>query len=406
MPVNGDTARNADDFWLRVGAELADDLAVDAVERDRAGKPPYDEMARIRESGLLAALAPPDAAGPGMEWPTACAVVRRIAAADGSMGELLGRHYVLSWSARLFADPERAAELEADARKGQWLWAGDTGGLRPHAFARDTGAGRSLVRSTRHGGGTLRGSRAVASAVTLADRFVLNATADDTGEPLVVLVAPGDAGIARRPAHDRLGQRLTDAGTLQLDEVATGSGDILGPAPVDEHTAPPFTMLAPLALRLMLTQVALGIAEGALTEAGDLSRAAARRVRATEDPGGPLATTDGDVLFAFGSLALALHSASAVADRATAALTGSLRAGRGLDDEGRTRTAVLVAAAEAVTVPAALRTGEDILGLAEAEGLDRFWRDLRTLVVRAPAGPGLRALGEHYLSGDLGRAAR
>ncbi|WP_329459515.1 acyl-CoA dehydrogenase family protein [Streptomyces sp. NBC_01497] len=402
---SGETMGGADDFWLRVGRELADDLAVDAVERDRAGKPPYDEMVRVRESGLLAALAPPDARGFGMGWRTACAVVRRIAAADGSMGELLGRHYVLSWSARFFAGPERAAEWEADARKEQWLWAGDTGTTRPHAFARDTGTGPSLIRAARRGGGgVLRGSRTVASAVTLADRLVLNATADDTGEPLVVCVAPGDAGILREAAHDRLGQRLTDAGTVHFDEVATDAEAVLGPFWTDEDVAPPFTMLASAALRLMLTHVALGIAEGALAEAGDLSRAEARRLRAVEDPGGPLAATDGDVLLAFGSLALDLHSASAVVDRATTALADSLREGRKLDEERRTGTAVLVAAAEAVTVPAALRTGEGVLGLGEAEGLDRFWRDLRTLVGRVPAGHALRVLGEYYLSGDLGPA--
>ncbi|MEW2545775.1 acyl-CoA dehydrogenase [Streptomyces sp. NPDC047002] len=392
-------------FWLRVAGELADDLAVDAAERDRAGKPPYDEVARVRESGLLPALAPPDGRGLGMEWPTGCAVVRRIAAADGSLGELLGRHYALSWSARFFADPERARAVEAEARTGQWLWAGDTGTPSPHAFAPEAGAGAFLVRAVRRGGAVLHGSRALACAVTVADRFVLDATADDTGEPVVVLVDPRHAGVAREQAHDRLGQRLADAGTCRFDAVPAGADAVLGPAAADDETAAPFTTLAPLALRLVLTQVALGIAEGALAEAGELSRAAARTARATEDPGGPLAPADGDMLRAFGSLALALHAASAAVAQATAALSEALGAGPGLDEERRARAAVLVVAAEAVTVPAALRAGERVLGLARAEGLDRFWRDLRTLVVRSPEGQGLRAIGEHYLSGALGAAA-
>jgi alkylation response protein AidB-like acyl-CoA dehydrogenase len=404
--VSGGSAAENDAFWLRVAGELADDLAADAVERDRAGKSPYEEVARIRESGLLTALAPPDSEGRGMPWRTACAAVRRIAAADGSMGELLGRHYAFSWSGRFFASPERADELEGEARREQWLWAGDTASRLPHAFARETAAATRLVRAGRRRGSELRGSRAVAAAVTLADRLDHDAVADDTGEPLVVLVDPRRAGITREEAHDRFGQRLADAGTFHFEEVATAAQDVLGPAPADEDTAPPFVMLAPLALRLVLTHVALGIGEGALAEAGELSRAAVRRLRAGEEPGGPLAPADGDVLRAFGSLALDLHAASAVVDQATGALAGALGEGRRLDEERRTRTAVLVAAAEAVTVPAALRVGERVLALAEADGLDRFWRDLRTLAVPAPEGPGLRALGEHYLTGDLVQAAR
>ena len=37
---------------LRVTREIADDLAVDALSRDRAGKPPFDEVSRLREAGL------------------------------------------------------------------------------------------------------------------------------------------------------------------------------------------------------------------------------------------------------------------------------------------------------------------------------------------------------------------
>lgn len=114
-------------MWPRVTREVADDLAADAIARDRAGKPPYDEVARLREAGLPALLTPPvlpgrnltgPASGPspdpddpgghvggghgGADWRTAAAVIREIAAADGSIGELIARHYVLSWSSRFF----------------------------------------------------------------------------------------------------------------------------------------------------------------------------------------------------------------------------------------------------------------------------------------------------------------
>ncbi|MYR61862.1 acyl-CoA dehydrogenase, partial [Streptomyces sp. SID625] len=111
------------------------------------------------------------------------------------------------------------------------------------------------------------------------------------------------------------------------------------------------------------------------------------------------------MLLAFGELALAVHSASAVVDRATTAMDRSLTAGPELDTERRADTAALVAAAEAVTARSALRAGEGVLELAGAEGLDRFWRNIRVLTGRGPAAPVLRSLGDHFLHGARASSA-
>ena len=94
--------------WLRVARETADDLATDAAAREQAGKVPFDEVFRLREAGLLTLLIPAESGGGGADWPTAYAVVREIAAADGAIGQLLGCHYFLSWSARFLTEPSRA----------------------------------------------------------------------------------------------------------------------------------------------------------------------------------------------------------------------------------------------------------------------------------------------------------
>lgn len=411
------------DFWQRVAHEFGEDLAVDAPDRDRAGKPPYDEVARLRESGLQTVLAPPGTAvagtgaatrtgaeaGAGAEtatetatgtaWEDACAIVRRIAAADGSMGELLGRHYVLSWSPRFFAAPEHAADLESRAAAEQWLWAGDFGLPGPGEAGRPGGGGASPVLTPAAGGFLLSGHRVLATAANVADRFVLDAVCTSTGEALVVLVDPRHPGVTRTPSPERLGQRLADAGTVLFDDVPVPADQVLGPAAHDEDSSAPYATVAPLALRLMLAHVALGIAEGALAEARDLSLAEthARWAAHGTGPLAPMPATDADLLLAFGELALASCTASAVVERATAAMARALRAGPELDAGQRADVAALVAAAEAATFRTALLTGERVLELAEAEGLDRFWRNVRVLMGRALAAPTLRAIGDHFL---------
>ncbi|MFD8593298.1 hypothetical protein ACFV1B_27750 [Streptomyces sp. NPDC059637] len=169
--------------WGRVVRELADDLAIDAAARDRKGGLPFDEVSRLREAGLPALLNPPGPMRRGADWRTACAAVREIAAADGSVGELLGRHYALSWSGRFFSTPERAAALELRAVREQWLWAGSTA-------APDTGAEPDLSLAPAGGGYLLNGSREIAAGVAVSDRLVLDAVCTATGDSLVVLVDP------------------------------------------------------------------------------------------------------------------------------------------------------------------------------------------------------------------------
>ncbi|MFC8886346.1 acyl-CoA dehydrogenase family protein, partial [Streptomyces cinereoruber] len=287
-PAGRAVDRPADDeIWPRVTRELADDLAVDALTRDRAGKAPFDEVARLQEAGLPALLTAPGPSRRGADWRAACAVVREISAADSSVGELLAHHYALSWSSRFFGPaheapaprassaPEapgaarRPLALDVCTAEERWLLAG---GVEPPRPA--TGPGLVLTPAEGSGGGwILDGRRAFASGVTVADRLVVGARPGGTGDLLVVLVDPAHPGVFTDAGTDRVGQRLAGAGTVTFDHVPVPSEHVLGVLPHDEHAVAPFTTLAPLALRLLLTQVGRGLAAGALGEARALSRA-------------------------------------------------------------------------------------------------------------------------------------
>ncbi|GAA2306438.1 FMNH2-dependent monooxygenase [Streptomyces caniferus] len=389
---------------LRVTREVADDLAVDALSRDRAGKPPFDEVARLREAGLPALLAPPGAARRGTDWRTACAVIREIAAADGSIGELLGRHYALSWSARFFSTPERADALELRAAAGQWLW----GGCTDVPDAEPT-AGPDLTLTPVDGGYLLHGYKTLAAGVQVADRLVLGAVCADSGESVIVCVDPSRPGVSADTEHDRLGQRLAGAGGIGFDGVALTADEVLGAVPRDEHAVSPFATLAPLAMRLALVHVGLGTAEGALAEARDLNRAAPRGRTAPGPDEGTYPDRPGAdpyLLLAYGELVTAAHTAAAVVESATEALARGLLAGQELGVDERADIAVLVAAAEAVTGRAAMDITTRVLELTQgagspagALGFDRFWRNARILTARASATHSLRDIGDHYLNG-------
>ncbi|MFF5637921.1 acyl-CoA dehydrogenase [Streptomyces sp. NPDC012825] len=449
-PAGRAADRSADDeIWPRVTRELADDLAVDALTRDRAGKAPFDEVARLQEAGLPALLTAPGPSRRGADWRAACAVVREISAADSSVGELLAHHYALSWSSRFFgpaheAHAARAASAtehrdpaaETDGARGpgaahrrplaldvctaeeRWLLAGD---VEPPRATTDPGL--VLTPAEGNGGGwILDGRRAFASGVTVADRLVVGARPGGTGDLLVVLVDPAHPGVFTDAGTDRVGQRLAGAGTVTFDHVPVPPEHVLGVLPHDEHAVAPFTTLAPLALRLLLTQVALGIAEGALAEARDISRADQAGPSPAGGAGGPAAgdgtgpAGSGDdpyLLLAYGELATAAHAAAAVVERATDALARGLHAEWSLTPEERADLSVLVAAAETVTGRAAVHITTRILELVDGTagadsrgggpGFDRFWRNARALTAPTRADHRLRDIGDHYLNGTHAR---
>ncbi|MFE5898772.1 acyl-CoA dehydrogenase [Streptomyces sp. NPDC056488] len=456
-PAGRAVDRPADDeIWPRVTRELADDLAVDALARDRAGKAPFDEVARLQEAGLPALLTAPGPSRRGADLRAACAVVREISAADSSVGELLAHHYALSWSSRFFGpahevhaprtasapeDRDPAAEspdpttgtdaahrpdaahrrplaLDVCTAEERWLLAG---GVEPPRTA--TEPGLALTPAEGSGGGwILDGRRAFASGVTVADRLVVGARPGGTGDLLVVLVDPAHPGVFTDAGTDRVGQRLAGAGTVTFDHVPVPPEHVLGVLPHDEHAVAPFTTLAPLALRLLLTQVGLGVAEGALAEARDISRADQAGPAPAGGAGGPVAADgaapagSGDdpyLLLAYGELATAAHAAAAVVERATDALARGLHTEWSLTLEERADISVLVAAAETVTGRAAVHITTRILELVDGTagadsrgggpGFDRFWRNARALTAPTRADHRLRDIGDHYLNGTHAR---
>lgn len=98
--------------WLERAAEVGAVLAVDAVERDHAGLTPHSEVRLLKDSGLATLLGPVEHGGGGQTWQTAYRVAREVSKADGSIGQLLGYHYLWAWAVRFLGTPEQIAAVE------------------------------------------------------------------------------------------------------------------------------------------------------------------------------------------------------------------------------------------------------------------------------------------------------
>ncbi|MGH4026655.1 MAG: acyl-CoA dehydrogenase family protein, partial [Pseudonocardiaceae bacterium] len=179
--------------------KLAEQLRADAAERDRENQPPVREIDLLRKSGLLA-VAPEDHL-------TGHAVTRIIAAADASIGHLIGYHYVNLWRFGLFDTAEPAARLRRDTAEQQWFWAAVSN------------PGDVLQAHPAGGGLLVNGSRAFATGAAVADRLIVNATRSDTGARLTIAVDARAPGISNPADWDNIGQRLTASGSVAFDDV-------------------------------------------------------------------------------------------------------------------------------------------------------------------------------------------
>ncbi|MFD7601623.1 acyl-CoA dehydrogenase family protein [Streptomyces mirabilis] len=377
--------------WLQVARETADDLATDAAAREQAGKAPFDEVSRLREAGLLTLLVPAELGGGGADWPTAYAVVREIAAADGAIGQLLGCHYFLSWSARFFTEPARAARVAHQSAAEDWCWGG---GLAPQELP------LTLTKKAR--GYVLDGRQSYATGVLVADRLAVRAERADTGEPLAVVVDPAHHGVRIDGDVDTFGQRLAAGGSVEFDAVPVAADDILGSLSADEDVLSPLAALASPVGRLLSAQLLLGMAEGVLAEAREYSRAGHAPWHPAWPAGSP---QDPQVLTAYGELTLLTRSASALTEQAVQAVHGGLARGEDLTYDEYADISVLVAMSGAAASKAAQESTAralDIIGSRSASsrlGFDRFWRNARTHTLYEPVAHRLRDIGDYFLNG-------
>ncbi|MEW2167924.1 acyl-CoA dehydrogenase family protein [Streptomyces sp. NPDC007084] len=385
--------------WLHVARETADDLATDAVDREQAGKIPFDEVSRLRESGLLTLLVPADAQGGGADWSTAYAVVREIAAADGAIGQLLGCHYFLSWSARHFAKtaaasgsgPQRQPSASRKSAAEQACWGG--------GFARQ----EPPLTLTRKGSNyLLSGRQSYATGALVADRLAVRAERADTGEPLAVTVDPAHHGVRIDADADTFGQRLAAGGSVEFDAVPVAARDVLGSLSADEETLSPLAALSSPVGRLLSVQLLLGMAEGVLAEAREYSRAGYSPWHPAWPVGSP---QDPHVLTVFGELTILVRSASALAAQALEAVHTGLARDEDLTYDECAEISVLVTMAEAAASRAAQECTAralDIIGPRAASsrlGFDRFWRNARTHTLYEPVAHRVRDVGDYFLNG-------
>ncbi|MDT5127353.1 MAG: hypothetical protein QOH54_2997 [Mycobacterium sp.] len=220
----------------------------------------------------------------------------------------------------------------------------------------------------------------------------------DDGELLTALVRADDPGVTLADDWRGFGQRATASGTARYEGVRADVGDVF-PAADRFGYQSHFYQIAMLAVLTGITGAALH----------DGSAALAERKRNYPQGLAEVPTDDAQLLQVIGSVSADVFGAEAALARSARSLD-RVAEGSLTEDDGNGRgrlvdAEVAVSQAQLVIIDAALRattTIFDALGasaVSEELGLDRHWRNARTLASHNPRVYKARILGDWLING-------
>lgn len=385
--------------WLDRAAEVAGILAVDAVERDRRQAVPTAEVQLLKEAGLVTLLGPAEHGGAGQTWQTAYQVIREVASGDGSIGQLLGYHYLWAWAVRLVGT-EAQIEAVEELYTTQNLFFGGAVNPRDNDLTiRDEGD--EIVFSGRKTFST--GSKV--SDLTVLEG-VLPSTDGGEDQHIFAIVPSHQDGITFHDDWDNLGQRLTESGGVTIADVRVPWESAAGF--VDKKfVALTYGTLNLPTIQLVFSNFYLGIAKGGLKTATAYTRDHTRAWPYGGD-NKEQARDEWYLLEGYGRLQSQLWAAEALADDAGREISELLHADRhNLTPQARGHAAVRIAAVKQLATDVALEVGTKIFELtgarasSNAVGLDIFWRNARTHTLHDPVAYKRREVGAYALLGEV-----
>ncbi len=381
VPVIADDAQA-----LAIAEQIAGALQQDSILRDRERRLPHAELELFSRSGLWGISVPKAYGGAGVSNVTLAKVIARIAQADSSLGQIPQNHFYALEVLRVNG---------SEAQK-QRLYAEVLAGVRFGNALAELGTKTAHDRTTRltRDGAQLRinGRKFYATGAIYAQR-IPTSVGDENGVQQLAFVPADSAGLKVIDDWSGFGQRTTGSGSVVFDNVPVDADDVVPFQSAFERPTP----VGPLA-QILHAAIDTGIARAAYEDALHFVRT---RTRPWIDSGNDKASEDPLTLKSFGHLAIRLHAAEALLERAGEFLD---RAQAEPNADTVAAASIAVAEARAISTEISLAAGSTLFELAGSQatlaehGLDRHWRNARTHTLHDPVRWKYHAIGNYYLN--------
>lgn len=371
---------------LAVALDIARQLRPDSAVRDRERRLPHPELALFTRSGLWGISVPKAYGGAGVSNVTLAKVIAIIAQADGSLGQIPQNHFYALEVLRVNGTPEQQQRLYAEVLAGRRF------GNALAELGTKTANDRTTRLSREGDGFRINGRKFYATGALYAQR-IPTSVVDDQGVQHLAFVPADSPGLQVIDDWSGFGQRTTGSGSVVFDNVPVSAQDVVPFQSVFDRPTP----VGPLA-QILHAAIDTGIARAAYEDALHFVRT---RSRPWVDSGVEQASDDPLTVKSFGQLAIRLHAAEALLERA----------GHYLDSARDDSTAetvgaasIAVAEARAISTEIALSAGTTLFELGGSQAtlaehnLDRHWRNARVHILHDPVRWKYHAIGNYYLN--------
>jgi len=376
---------------IAAARDYAASVAGGVIERDRAGAVPAAELAALDASGLLAITVPGEHGGPDLPPTVLAEVIRTIAAVDPALAQVPQAHFLYVDVLAVWGTAEQQRRLFADVLAG---------GRFGNAMAERGGQHAQDLQTRLHataGGTRLRGRKYYCTGA-IAARWIGVTALDDGGHLVLAFVARDAEGVVIDADWNVMGQRATVSGSAVFDDVAVDPSLII---PYEYAFGVPQQLGA--RAQLVHAAIQVGIAGGALADAGEFVRERARPFfEAARGGWAERASDDPHTIHRYGRLATRVRAAEALLAAAAATLDEVSRHPR--DADAAARGSLAVAQAKAFASEVAAETASDLFALSGASAADerydlsRHWRNARTHASHDPADWKYHHVGNYLLN--------
>ena len=205
----------------------------------------------------------------------------------------------------------------------------------------------------------INGQKSFCSGAKDSDRLLISAL-NEEWQLLVAAIPSNRQGITIHDDWDNIGQRQTDSGSVEFQNVELFADEILSsPGPLGSI----FAGLRPLIAQLSFCNIYLGIARGALAEATEFTKTQMRPWFAS---GVERVGDDNYILRRYGELLAEIKAAEALTNSAAVKLQAAWEQGDNLTADERGQCALEIAAAKVITTKTSLEVTSKIFDVMGA----------------------------------------
>ncbi|WP_240648439.1 SfnB family sulfur acquisition oxidoreductase [Pararobbsia silviterrae] len=371
---------------IEIAKRLAVAFAHGASERDREGWLPLDELDAYSQSGLWGITVPKAYGGAEVSYATLAEVIRIIAAADSSIAQITQNHIALVAHIAFDATDAQKRELFGLVLKGYRF-----GNAFSERDSRNVAAFETRV--VEQGDHVVVNGKKFYTTGALLAHIVPIVAVNDEGKVFLVFADRDAPGLTVVNDWTSFGQRVTASGTVLVENVRVPKSRVVRIDAFDNQTA-----AGPIS-QIIQSAIDAGIAKGALDETIAFIRS---KSRPWIDSGKEQATEDPFVIATIGTIALKLHAAEALLERAGRKIDAALRTP---NEETVAEATLTTAESKVLTTEIAVEATNRLFELAGTRStlaehnLDRHWRNARVHTLHDPVRWKPFHIGNYVLNG-------